>query len=65
MFDSIPIARRFVPEVEPVAIECGLQPRRSVNEKVRVVDVVYLAKLSKEDFRDSGCSGRNSRIWRM
>lgn len=46
-FDGVPVTVRFAAEVGPVAIECGPESRRSVDEKERVVDVVFPVKLPK------------------
>jgi len=43
----------FVAESQSVAIERSLQPRRSVDEKERVLDIVFLAQLMKKNLRHS------------
>ncbi|SEH56784.1 hypothetical protein SAMN05192561_1081, partial [Halopenitus malekzadehii] len=44
----------FVSEIEAVSLQRSLEPIRIINEKQRVVDIVFLTKLSEKDL--SECS---------
>ncbi len=48
MFDAISISSAFVSEIEAVSIAGVFQRVRNVNEKYRVVDVVFLTQLGEE-----------------
>jgi len=45
----------FVSEIEAVPLQCCFEPICSIDEKHGVVDVVFLAEFSKEDFGQNGC----------
>ncbi len=43
-FGAVPVTVGFMLESEPVTVSCCLQPRRSIDEKDRVVDGMFLAE---------------------
>ncbi|EMA07798.1 hypothetical protein C436_21215 [Haloarcula marismortui ATCC 33800] len=48
----------FASEIEAVSLQCCFEPVHIINEKDGVVNVVFLAELSKEDLGQSGCIRR-------
>ena len=52
-FDAVPISMTFVFEIEAVAATGVFQRMRAINQKLGVVDVVFLAEFSKERVSDT------------
>jgi hypothetical protein len=57
-FDAVRIPTSFVLESEPMTVTGRLQPRRSIDEKDRVVDEMFFAEFGKEHLGQCLCSRR-------
>lgn len=57
-FHGIPISMCFMVESEAVAVERSLEPRYAVDEKQRVVDVVFCTEFAEKSFGERDCTRR-------
>lgn len=57
-FDSIPVSMRNMLKSEVVAVERGLEPRCTVDEKEDVGNVVFGAKLPEKPLGECNCTHR-------
>jgi len=58
MFGAIPILMCNVLESKLVTVTGGVKPRHVINEKDRIVDVMFLAELGEKHRRDRKISRR-------
>ena len=57
-FDKVAFAEGFISEVNAEFEEARLQPRRSVDEKLGVPDIMFLVEFAEEHFGHGGISRR-------
>jgi len=57
-FDAIPIPMSDVLESEPVTMTGGVKPRRAINEKDRIVNLMFLAEFGEKHRGNRGISRR-------
>ena len=57
-FNGVSFTERFVAEVDAKFEEARLQPRRSVDEKLGVPDIMFLVEFAEEHFGHGGNSRR-------
>ena len=48
MFDAVPISMRLVSDIETTFITSSAQWNRAINEKNRVIHIVFFAELRKK-----------------